>query len=107
VKNHYVDELPPIRPHVTDHQCLDVACARCGLVTEATLPDPAPSGAYAPSVQAMLGLRRGELRQSVRQTSAVMTEVLHVPLSTGMVAKTQERVCRALARPHHEARAYV
>lgn len=106
VTNHYVYELPPIRPHVTDHQCLDVACACCGLVTETTLPETVPSGAYAPSVQAMVGLMRGELRQSVRQTSAVMTEVLHVPMSTGMVAKTQEQVSRALARPYDEALAY-
>jgi transposase len=107
VTNHDVYELPPIRPYVTDHQCLDVACARCGLVSETRLPDTVPTGAYAPSVQAMVGLVRGELRQSVRQSSAVMTQLLHVPMSTGMVSKTQEQVSRALARPYDEALAYV
>jgi transposase len=103
VINHYVYELPEIRPIVTDHQCLDVQCAVCGLVTPATLPPGVPTGQYGPSVQAMTGLFRGELRQSVRQTSAVMTDVLHVPMSTGMVAKTQEQVSRALAAPFDEA----
>lgn len=103
VVNHYVYELPEIRPIVTDHQCLDVQCPKCGLVTRAELPAGVPTGQYGPTVQAMTGLIRGELKQSVRQTSAVMTEVLHVPMSTGMVAKTQDQVSRALAAPHQEA----
>ena len=103
VVNHYVYELPEIRPIVTDHQCLDVQCPKCGLVTRAELPAGVPTGQYGPTVQAMTGLIRGELKQSVRQTSAVMTEVLHVPMSTGMVAKTQDQVSHALAAPHQEA----
>jgi transposase len=103
IVNHYVYELPDIRPIVTDHQCLDVSCPACGLVTGATLPPEVPSGQYGPSVQAMTGLLRGELRQSMRQTSAVLTEVLHVPMSVGMVAKTQDQVSRALAAPFQEA----
>jgi transposase len=103
VVNHYVYELPEIRPIVTDHQCLDVQCPTCGLVTRAELPADVPTGQYGPTVQAMTGLIRGELKQSVRQTSAVMTEVLHVPMSTGMVAKTQDQVSRALAPSYQEA----
>jgi len=103
VVNHYVYELPEIRPTVTDHQCLDVQCTKCGLVTRAELPAGVPRGQYGPTVQAMTALIRGELKQSVRQTSAVMTEVLHVPMSTGMVAKTQDQVSRALAAPFEEA----
>ena len=103
VINHIVYELPEIRPIVTDHQCLDVRCGECGKVTPAQLPSTVPSGQYGPGVQAMTGMLRGGLRQSVRQTSEVMTGVLHVPMSTGMVAKTQEQVSRVLAAPHVEA----
>ena len=106
VINHYVYSLPPIRPEVHDYQCLDVQCADCGLVTPASLPSWVPKGQYDPSVQAMTGLLRGELRQSMRQTSTVMTQVLHVPMSTGMVAKTQEQVSRALEAPYQEALAH-
>ncbi len=106
VVNHYVYELPPIQPIVHDFQCLDVSCPFCGLVTSATLPPEVPKGNYDPSVQAMTGLLRGEIRQSVRQTSAVMTNVLHVPMSTGMVAKTQEQVSQALAVPCQQALEY-
>ena len=105
--SHYVYALPEIRPIVTDNQCIDVRCTECGLVTPASLPPEVPRGQYDPSVQAMTGLLRGELRQGVRQTSAVMTKVLHVPMSTGMVAKIQEQVSRALANPHREALAHV
>jgi transposase len=107
VVNHYVYELPEIRPIVHDHQCLDVQCSRCGLVTRASLPPGVPSGEYDPSVQAMTGLLRGELRQSVRQTSTVMTQVLHVPMSPGMVAKAQAQVSQALAAPYEEALRHV
>ena len=103
VVNHYVYELPEIRPLVTDHQCLDVACPNCGLVTPATLPSDVPAGNYGPSVQAMVGFVRGELNQSMRQTSDVMGKLFHVPMSAGMVAKTQDQVSQVLAAPHHEA----
>lgn len=106
VVNHFVYELPEIRPVVTDHQCLDVQCPDCGLVTSAQLPGGVPTGHYGPSVQAMTGLLRGELKQSVRQTSAVMTELFHVPMSTGMVSKTQDQVSRALEAPFEEAHDY-
>jgi transposase len=103
VVNHYVYELPEIRPIVTDHQCLDVACLHCGLVTAAALPPDVPKGNYGPTVQATVGLVRGDLNQSVRQTSDVMNKLFHVPMSTGMVAKTQDQVSEALAAPHREA----
>lgn len=101
--HHYVYELPEIRPVVHDHQCLDVACPRCDLITRGSLPVGVPTGQYGPSVQAMTGLLRGEMRQSVRQTSVVMTNVMHIPMSTGMVAKTQDQVSQALAAPFQEA----
>ena len=105
--NHLVYELPEIRPIVTDYQCLDVECPKCGKVSPAELPPEVPKGHYGPSVQAMTALLRGELRQSVRQTSGVMTNVLHVPMSTGMVAKTQDQVSRALKAPFEEVLAHV
>src|SRR2546428_394153 len=83
-----------------EHQCLDTQCAKCGMVTPASLPPGVPKGDYAPSVQAMTGLLRGEMKQSMRQTSAVLSQVMHVPMSPAMVAKTQAKVSEALAAPH-------
>ncbi len=101
--SHYVYELPEIRPIVHEHVCLGVKCAYCGWLTVAALPHGVPKGRYDASVQAMTGLLRGEMKQSLRQTSCVMTQVMHVPMSAGMVAKTQEQVSRALAAPFDEA----
>ena len=106
VINHPVYELPEIRPIVTDRQCLDVQCRKCGKVTAAELPPEVPKGQYGPTVQAMTALLRGDMRQPVRQTSEVMTRLLHVPMSTGMVAKTQDQVSHALKAPHEEALAH-
>ena len=104
--SHFVYELPEIRPIVHEHRCLDIECLKCGLVTPAALPAGVPTGDYGPSVQAMTALLRGELRQSVRQTSAVLTNVMHVPMSPGMVSKTQAAVSEALAAPFDEALEY-
>lgn len=103
---HYVYELPPIRPIIHEHRCLEVRCPQCGRVTAAPLPPEVPRGQYDPSVQAMTALLRGEMKQSVRQTSDVMTQVLHVPMSGGMVSKIQHQVSQALAAPHREALAH-
>lgn len=107
VAHHYVYELPAIVPQVTDHQRPAVRCAGCHRVSWAELPITVPRGQYGATVQAMVGLIRGELRQSVRQTSAVLTQLLHVPMSTGMVCKLQEQVSRALAEPHAQALQHV
>ena len=106
VVHHYTYELPEIRPIVTDDQCCDVACPRCGKVTPASLPPEVPRGGFGPRVQAMIGMVRGELRQSVRQASAVMTRLYHVPMSMGAVCKVQNQVSQALASPHAEAHQY-
>lgn len=105
--DHHVFELPPIKPVVHQYQLHDVACGKCGLVTAARLPAGVPRGEYGPSVEAMTGLCRGELRLSMRQTSTLMTEVFGVPMSIGTVANVQHRVSEALAAPVAEAAAYV
>jgi transposase len=95
--------LPEIRPWVTAHYGRDGFCGCCGERTVAHLAPEVAPGDYEPSVQAMTALLRGELRQSVRQTAAVMTQVMHVPMSPAMVTKTQDQVSRALAAPVEEA----
>jgi transposase len=107
VVNHYVYALPDIRPIVTDEQCLDTQCQKCGRVTRATLPPGVARGSYDPSVQATAAFVRGELKQSVRQVSAVMTNLMHVPMSPAMVTKVQHQVSQILAAPFDEALAYV
>jgi transposase len=42
----------------------------------------------------------------VRQTHDVLTKLFHVPMSTGMVCKSENRVSEALAPPHEEAKQY-
>ena len=105
-RSHIVYKLPEIRPEITDFQECDVRCGNCGEVTPAPVVAAAPSGSYDPSVQAMVAIVRGELKQSVRQTSAVMTRLMHVPMSTGMVAKAQAQVSEAMAPAFVEVLAY-
>ena len=75
VVSHFTYELPPIEPIVSEHRCFDVICPDCQKVTSAQLPPEVPRGRFGASVVAMVGFFRGELRQSVRQTAAVMTRL--------------------------------
>ena len=107
VVSHFTYELPPIEPIVSEHRCFDVICPDCQKVTSAQLPPEVPRGRFGASVVAMVGFFRGELRQSVRQTAAVMTRLFHVPMSTGMVIKAQKQVTAALEAPFVEAHTVV
>ena len=49
-----VQELPPLRLAVTEHQALHVRCPACQAVTSGTFPAEAPSRAqYGPRMQAL------------------------------------------------------
>ncbi|HEY7975675.1 MAG TPA: IS66 family transposase [Ktedonobacterales bacterium] len=49
-----IQDLPPIRLHVTEHQALSVRCPACQQITTGTFPEEAPSRAqYGPRLRAL------------------------------------------------------
>lgn len=85
---------PRFGPWCTSSNAWTLPAGAAAALPRRRCPPGVPKGQYDPSVQAMIARLRGELRQSVRQTSAVMTKLMHVPISSAMVAKTQQKSVR-------------
>jgi transposase len=90
-------EVPPLRPHTTEHRRHEVECA-CGHKTRA-LYDAAviPSSPFGPRLMSLVGLFTGVYHISRRQTVQLLGDVLGVRLSLGAVSAIEARVSTALA----------
>jgi len=104
---HQVNEIPPIKPVVTEYQWHQLVCVACGEVSRAPWPAGVPSGTYGPRVQATVALCTGAYRLSKRTTHQVMEEVFGVPMRVGTISPLEPATTEALAAPVEEARTYV
>ena len=102
---HQVWEVPPIKPHVTEHQRHRLTCGCCGVSTCAALPPGVPESQAGPNLVALVALLLGCYRQSKRRTATFLEEVLGQPCSTGWVVKLQNQASAALEAPYEELKA--
>jgi transposase len=79
-QRHQVTEVPPIAPHVTEHQLRAVACPGCQRQVRATLPDTVPRSAFGPHLTALIALLRGRYRLSEREVVEVLADIMGVDL---------------------------
>jgi transposase len=105
-RHHQVSELPRVEPIVTDYELHSLDCA-CGIRTTATLPSDVPTGAFGPSVVAMVATLMGVYRLSKRAVPELMWDVFGLSMSVGAVVGCQRIASEALAAPVEEARAFV
>lgn len=104
---HQVFDLPKIKPLVTQYELHALDCARCGARTPAELPDGVPSGAFGPTVTAMVALLMGVYRLGKRPVQTLMADLFGLTMCVGSVMKCQDQAAAALEVPHVEAHAYV
>lgn len=104
---HQVWDLPPVQPEITEYRLHTLICPACRQTTKATLPPGVTSSAFAPRVQALVGLLTGAYRLSKRQAASLLQDLLGIPASLGAISSCEAAVSRALAQPVAEARAYV
>ncbi len=90
-------ELPPVQPHVTEHQFPAVTCPHCQATVRAPRPADVPPGAFGPRVVALVALLHGRYRLSDRETAALLDDLLGLPLGVGSVPALCETVSAALA----------
>lgn len=100
-------ELPPIKPHVTEHQFHAVVCAHCKERTVATRTPDMPKGAFGPRAEASAVYFIGAGRLSVMETKRVFADLLNFPISSGGLIRIAMRASKALAPIHEEALAAV
>ena len=90
-------ELPPIIPIVTEYRQHTLCCPQCRELVTADLPPDAPPGAFGPRATALMGLLRGHYRFSLDATEEFLAEVCNLPLRSGRMVSSCERVSEALA----------
>lgn len=96
---HQVAELPEVRPEVVEYRLHRLACPGCGASTRATLPAGVPAGAFGPRLLATASLLTGAYRLSKRQARAMLSDLLGLSISPGMIAKAERKAADAIAAP--------
>ena len=96
---HQVAELPEVQPDVVEYRLHRVTCPRCGVKTRGELPAGVPRGAFGPRLQATVALLSGAYRLSKRQVQALLSDLLGLTASLGVVPKAERRASEALAEP--------
>ena len=99
-RRHQVWELPPILPHVTEHQLHAGDCPQCGTRTWATLPQEVPSRMVGPRLQAFCALLTGRFRLGRRPTLELLEDACGVSLSLGTLAALEADTAAALLAPY-------
>jgi transposase len=93
---HQVIELPPVKPHITEYQGLDVVCPQCGTLHKAPLPRGVPSGQLGPRLLAEVGLLAGRYHLSLRLIQAWLQDRYGLALSLGVLSQAQGQLAEAL-----------
>jgi transposase len=99
----YVWEIPPIRPHITQHRLHQGRCPHCQHLTVAT-PRDLPPGQFGARVIALLALLHGRFRLSDREIVALGSAVFGLHLSPATVVTAQQQTSQALAPIYDELR---
>ncbi len=103
VVRHQVTEIPPVRPHVTEHQVLHVHCRGCGAEAVGELPADVARSRFGPRVHALAARLTGDFRLTHREVARVLGEVFGVSVGLGSLTAMQRRVTEALEFPFREA----
>jgi transposase len=101
---HQVAELPEVRPEVIEYRLHRLICPGCGAATRAAPPPGVPGGAFGPRLLATVALLTGGYRLSKRQVRAMMSDLLGLSISTGMIVKAEGKAAAATAAPVEEVR---
>lgn len=104
---HQVAELPPVCPEVDEYQLHRLACPRCGKRTCGTLPPGVPTGAFGPRLRAVLSVLVGAYRLGKRPVQQLVSDLLGLSISTGMIARLERQGAAVLEAPVEELRRHV
>ena len=100
-------ELPPIRPLIFQYDLVRLRCPCCGKPRLGELPAGVSWSAFAPRLQAHIGVLAGVYRLSRRQVREVVSEIFAIPISTGAVDASIMRMSAILKDPWEQLRASI
>jgi transposase len=97
-------EVPPIRPHTTEHRRHAVSCVHCGYRTRAAFDeDVIPASPFGPRLMALIALFTGVYHLSRRKAQQLLNDVLGVRISLGAISAVETRGSEAVAPAVEEA----
>lgn len=102
VRRQQVWDIPPLQPHVTEHQFPTVTCPQCQTAVSAPRPPEVPPGSFGPQVVALIALLHGRFRISTREVVLLLETLWHLPISGGSVAALYQTASDALAPVYDE-----
>lgn len=90
-------EVPPIRPHTTEHRRHSVRCPHCRYVTRAPYDaNKIPASPFGPRLMALIVLLTGFYHLSRRKAQCLLSDVLGVSISLGAISNVEGRVSNAI-----------
>lgn len=104
---HQVAHLPPIEPITDEYRLHTLGCEHCGGKTTGKLPSGVPTGAFGPSVVAVVTVLMGAYRQSKRLVPELLHDLFGLRLSVGAIVGCQHTASEALEVPVTEARKHI
>jgi transposase len=90
-------ELPPIVPLITEYRQHTLCCPQCRELVTAPLPPDAPPGAFGPRATALMALLRSHFHASLAAVEEFCHDVCNLPISSGSIVTSCDRVSEALA----------
>jgi transposase len=97
-----VAELPAHPVIVTEYQRHARTCARCGTVTQATIPAALKAHSIGPRLAATLAFLTGRCHLSKRALEEVVETLGDVPVALGTLSRLEQDMSQALAAAHAE-----
>jgi hypothetical protein len=104
---HQIVDIPKIQPIVTEYRLHELECEHCGTKTRATLPAGIPAKSYGERLAAFVAFLSGESRQSHRQVSEFLKQILGIELSRQTVNAMRTEVSESIETAVTAAKQYV
>jgi transposase len=104
---HQVTEIPAAQAEVTEYRRHTLACAACGIKTEAEWGEAVPKGSFGARLQATIAYFTGRLALSHRDAAEALSVLHGVEIGLGSISAVQRQVSHALAAPVETAREFV
>jgi len=98
---------PPVSPVVDEYQLHRLICPDCGVSTCAALPPGVPKGAFGPRLRAILSVLAGAYRLGKRPIRQLVSDLLGLSISIGMIARLERQGAAELETPVKELREHV
>jgi transposase len=90
-----VTEVPPVKPHTTEHRCHAVTCS-CGHTTRGRFGPEVPTSPFGPRLMGIIGLLTGVYNVSRRKAVTLLSDLCGVRISLGGLSAVEARVSEAV-----------